>query len=113
MFGWLRKRKDKAIARPAEPAPAIADDLSLRLLQGEWRCSSCEDLHRGLMDLAAHAPDAWPHERSYEPNGALRYDGDFLSEDLCVIGGKNFLVRSVLEIPVQIGRASCRERVCT
>lgn len=28
-------------------------------------------------------------------------DGDFLSEDLCVIDGKNFLVRAVLIIPVQ------------
>jgi hypothetical protein len=53
------------------------------------------------MDLAARAPDPWPHEKSYEPNSALRLEGDFLSEDFCVLDAKHFFVRSVLEIPVQ------------
>jgi len=53
------------------------------------------------MDLAATAPDKWPHEESYEPNAALRLDSDFLSEDFCVIEGEHFFVRSVLEIPVR------------
>jgi hypothetical protein len=52
------------------------------------------------MDLAAFAPDPWPHGEDREPNSALRLDGDFLSEDFCVIGGKDFFVRAVLEIPV-------------
>lgn len=53
------------------------------------------------MDLAATAPDPWPHNRDFEPNSALRVDGeDFLSEDFCVLGGKHFFVRAVLEIPV-------------
>jgi hypothetical protein len=53
------------------------------------------------MDLAARAPDPWPHAKEYEPNSALRLEGDFLSEDLCVLGGEHFFVRSVLEIPVR------------
>ena len=52
------------------------------------------------MDLAARSPDPWPHEKSYEPNSALRLDSDFLSEDFCVLEGKHFFVRSVIEIPV-------------
>jgi len=35
-----------------------------------------------------------------EENGALRLEGDFLSEDFCVMDGKYFFVRGVLEIPV-------------
>lgn len=52
------------------------------------------------MDLAALAPDPWPYERTQEPNSAVRLDGDFLSEDFCVIDGRYFFVRAVLEIPV-------------
>jgi hypothetical protein len=28
-------------------------------------------------------------------------DGDFLSEDFCVLGGKHFMIRAVLTIPVE------------
>jgi hypothetical protein len=52
------------------------------------------------MDIAAWCPDPWPHAESYEPNSAVRLDGDFLSEDFCVLNGEHFFVRSVLEIPV-------------
>lgn len=54
-----------------------------------------------MMDLAAFAPDPWPHERIQEPNSAVRLDGDFLSEDFCVMAGRHFFVRAVLEIPVR------------
>jgi hypothetical protein len=52
------------------------------------------------MDLAAFAPDPWPGSEEREPNSAIRLEGDFLSEDFCVMGGRYFFVRSVLEIPV-------------
>lgn len=69
-------------------------------LTGTWRCATCDELHVGLMDIAAFAPDPWPHAEEREPNDAIRLDGDFLSEDFCVLDGKHFLVRAVLEIPV-------------
>jgi hypothetical protein len=53
------------------------------------------------MDLAADHPDPWPHGAEYEPNAALRMDGDFLSEDFCVLDGEHFMVRSILEFPIQ------------
>lgn len=53
-----------------------------------------------MFHLSAFAPYAWPGPEEYEPNHALRIDGDFLSEDFCVIGGEHFLVRCVFEIPV-------------
>jgi len=52
------------------------------------------------MDIAAQSPDPWSYDRTYEPNSALRLDGNFLSEDFCVLDGKYFFVRAVLEIPV-------------
>ena len=53
-----------------------------------------------MFDLGALVPNVWPNAWEYEPNGALRLDGDFLSEDFCVLAGEHFLVRSVLKIPV-------------
>jgi hypothetical protein len=69
-------------------------------LRGEWHCGSCAVRHDGMFDLAALSPDPWPHARDYEPNADLRMDGDFLSEDFCVLGGQYFFVRCVLRIPV-------------
>lgn len=53
-----------------------------------------------MFHLSALAPYAWPGSVEYEPNHALRFDGDFLSEDFCVVGGEHFFVRCVFEIPV-------------
>ena len=69
-------------------------------LQEQWTCSSCGETHQGLFDLAAFAPDPWPGEEIYQPNSALDLAGDFLSEDFCVLAGEHFMVRCVLEIPV-------------
>ena len=76
--------------------PTALETLSGR----EWRCSSCDEPHKGMFDLAADAPDHRPHEVQYEPNSAIRFDGDFLSEDFCVVGGEHFFVRCVLDIPI-------------
>lgn len=70
------------------------------LRDASWKCSSCDLDHRGMFDLAAHAPDHWGTIEEREPNSALRRDGDFLSQDFCVIHGEHFFVRCVLEIPV-------------
>lgn len=53
-----------------------------------------------MFDLAASKPDFWQNPEVREPNSALRMDGDFLSEDFCVIDGQHFFVRCVLDIPV-------------
>lgn len=83
-MSWFRRHK-----------PSLAE-----LLAGKWHCIRCDDLHVGIPALAALAPDPWPHGEKREHNGAIRFDGDFLSEDFCVLEGKNFLIRAVLEIPV-------------
>jgi hypothetical protein len=70
------------------------------LAGASWRCGGCGVDHVGMFDLAAFAPDYWQGPRDYEPNSALRTDGDFLSEDFCVIAGEHFFVRCVFRIPV-------------
>lgn len=85
MFGFGKKR------------PSAAEILR----GGRWTCGTCADEHGWPFDLAARSPDPWPHGEVYEHNGALRLDGDFLSEDFCVLGGKHFMIRCVLTIPVQ------------
>ncbi|MCW4462193.1 DUF2199 domain-containing protein [Sphingomonas sp. BT-65] len=82
-MSWFRR------AKPANPFSDV------------WTCAGCGEVHHGMMDLAAFAPDPWPHGEAREPNGAIRLEGDFLSEDFCVLGGKYFFVRAVLEIPVR------------
>jgi hypothetical protein len=72
----------------------------MRLERGRWRCVSCDEEHGWPFDLATSAPNVWSHEVEYEHNGALRMEGDFLSEDFCVIGGEHFMIRAVLPIPV-------------
>ena len=53
-----------------------------------------------MFDLAARAPDFWEGPEEYEPNSNLRMEGDFLSEDFCVLRGEHFFVRCVFDIPV-------------
>jgi len=86
LFGWGKKP-------PLTPAQ--------QLQSGRWRCAKCSEEHGWPVDLAAHAPDPWRGDGEYKHNGALRYDGDFLSEDFCVLDGKYFMVRAVLRIPVK------------
>ena len=71
-----------------------------RLGDAGWDCASCGIAHSGMFDLAAFAPDFWEGPEEYEPNSAIRFDGDFLSEDFCVVGGEHFFVRCVFDIPV-------------
>jgi hypothetical protein len=71
-----------------------------RLNQPEWKCASCEKTHHGMFDIFHITPDYWPYPRVYQPNNALRMDGDFVSEDFCVIAGTDFFVRCVFNVPV-------------
>jgi len=72
-----------------------------RLKDHEWYCQSCGTKHRGMYSLGASAPDDWRGDPHPEPNDALRRDGDFLSDDFCVIGGSRFFVRGIFPMPVE------------
>lgn len=92
MLRWLFGSKQKPDRTSSDP--------TLQLLLGNWRCSCCGEWFNGIMDLAADYPDPWPHGVDREPNSALRIDGDFLSDDFCVLNGEHFMVRSIMEFPV-------------
>lgn len=77
--------------------PGSALDI---LNRKSWTCADCGQAHEGMFHLASFAPDHWEGEEAYEPNGALRRDGDFLSEDFCVLGGEHYFVRCVFDIPI-------------
>jgi len=77
-----------------------AENRLSTMLTEDWKCSSCGDIHSGLFDLAAFAPDFWQGEEVYSSNNEVRLDGDFLSEDFCVINGESFFVRCILELPI-------------
>lgn len=70
------------------------------LSSAQWTCRCCGQRHTGMFDMGAVVPNVWPKEWEKEHNGALRLDGDFLSEDFCVVDGEHFMVRAVLPIPV-------------
>jgi hypothetical protein len=97
MRRWFGKRGARP---PLGTRPPDRNRLALDLLTRDWQCACCGEWHHGIMDLAAKAPDPWPHPRDHEPNAALRTDGDFLSQDFCVLGGEDFFVRSIMKIPV-------------
>ncbi len=65
-----------------------------------WHCVSCNEAHEGMFHLAANSPDPWRNNPVYEENCELRLEGDFLSEDFCVMDSKYFFARCVLEIPI-------------
>jgi hypothetical protein len=65
-----------------------------------WRCAGCGAVHREMFALACVTPEQWTGPDDYAPNHELRLDGDFLSEDFCVMGGQYFYVRCTVEVPV-------------
>lgn len=71
-----------------------------KLSSGKWKCTNCDEWHSWPFDLAAFAPDPWTGNEAYEDNSAIRFDGNFLSEDFCILDGKYFMVRAILPIPV-------------
>jgi len=53
-----------------------------------------------MFDLGWRAPDYWGKADPVEPNSAVRVGDNFLSDDFCVIGGEDFFIRCIFEIPV-------------
>lgn len=70
-----------------------------QLLQQGAACS-CGETHVGLIDLSFLQPADWDTAPAKEPNEALRWDGDFMSEEYAVREGKFFAIRCILPLPV-------------
>jgi hypothetical protein len=79
----------------------LADDPRWRRLHDrQWICPSCDAPHQGLMDLGFDAPFHWEGSEEREPNASAATSKHFLSEDFCVIEGRDHFVRCVLDLPI-------------
>jgi hypothetical protein len=68
-----------------------------------WKCGSCDEWHTGpCLDFAYDSPEYWSEEceRAKPQNG----DENFIDENYCVIGGQDFFVRGIIQLPI-IGTA--------
>ena len=92
--------------RPMAPqVPPLEDDIRWRrLTRTGLRCGSCDELHKGLFDLAADAPAQWSGTEDPEPNSALGDRTTALTHDFCVIEGQGQFVRCVLRLPIMGGK---------
>lgn len=70
------------------------------LAQSQHVCPSCGVIHDGLFDLATGAPSQWTSGIPPRPNSQISLEGDFLSEDFCVLEGQYFFIRCQLRLPL-------------
>lgn len=73
-----------------------------------WKCHACEEWHTGpSLDFGYDAPAYWNDEYKSAALKSLALDELpewLLTDDLCIINGKNFFVRGVIQLPI-IGTA--------
>jgi hypothetical protein len=94
---------DRALSIVLSKPIDIEDDVRWRrLTRTGIVCRGCGERHKGLFDLACDGPEHWPGDRQSdrEPNSAVRARTDVLTEDFCVIEGRDHFVRCVLQLPI-------------
>lgn len=79
--------------------PAI-DPRWDRFIKTGLACS-CGERHDGIFVVTFLHPPGWTGNIDYEANTALRMDGNFLSQEFCVIEGKYFALRMIVPLPVK------------
>jgi hypothetical protein len=78
-----------------------AEDPRWRKLNEGGAVCSCGQTHSEMLQPIHDWPGGWTHGAKIEPNNAVRVKGDFLSDDFCVVEGKYFHVRAILELPLK------------
>jgi hypothetical protein len=79
---------------------SVLDDPRWRAFNAQGFACSCGERHVGLFPIHMQHPIGWPGPKDYEPDEALRMNGDFLSGNYCVWEGKYFSMR--MRLPIQI-----------
>lgn len=92
------------MATVAGETASVPDDPRWRAFNGKGFACSCGERHVGLFPIHMHHPVGWPGPKEYEPDEALRMDGDFLSANFCVWEGKYFALR--MRLPIQMRGAA-------
>jgi len=95
---------ENARIRNTRTGVTLEDLESLR-----WKCHTCEEWHTGVtLDFGSDAPIYWGDEeektKQSEPPDLSQLPQSFLNSDFCIIGGKNYFVRGVIQLPI-IGTA--------
>ena len=79
---------------------SVLDDPRWKAFNTQGFACSCGERHIGLFPIHMQHPIGWPGPKDYEPDEALRMDGNFLSSNYCVWDGKYFSIRA--RLPIQI-----------
>src|ERR1700742_3477886 len=66
----------------------------------EWTCESCDNVHRGIFDLACQKPEVWDGPEDYAPNSVAATSTNCLTEDFCILNGEHYFVLCVLRLPL-------------
>lgn len=82
----------------ADTPASVFDDPRWHAFSNAGYQCSCGERHVGLFPLHMQLPKGWPGEAVYEPNSAIRMDGNFLSHDFSVLEGKYYAMRMRLPI---------------
>lgn len=88
----------------AGAVPSVLGDPRWTAFNAQGFACSCGERHVGLFPIHMHTPMDWPGSKDYANDDDLRLDGDFLSGNFCVWGGKYFAVRT--RLPVQMAGAA-------
>ena len=83
-----------------KPSGLEQDPRWIRMKTREFVCSSCGQKHSGLFELAYGGPAQWIGEEKKQPNSAIRTFDNVLTEDFCILNGKDFFVRAILYLPI-------------
>ena len=60
-----------------------------------YRCATCGELHDELPDIGADKPDPWFGIPENERHRRVK-----LTPDTCIIDGRDYFIRGVLELPI-------------
>jgi len=89
------------MAVPTEDTSVTNDPRFKALNGGAGLQCSCGERHAEMFPIHLLKPIGWTSSEKYEPNEALRMDGDFMSFEYCVREGKYFCLRMILPLPIR------------
>ena len=78
----------------------VSDPRWTRLLEDGARCSSCGEIHHGIMDMGYLAPYYWQGDAARVEASAITDHNNFLTHDLCAVDGEFYFVRCLLNLRI-------------
>lgn len=66
-----------------------------------FKCSTCNDVHTGLIHLGSSRPASWNNDKEPRSNRQVDEHDEVLTEDFCKLATGDRFVRCILEIPLK------------